>query len=48
MQDLRPALDEMMRDCRRLSIDVVIVWKFDLFARSLKTLISALENFRAL
>jgi DNA invertase Pin-like site-specific DNA recombinase len=27
---------------------VVVVWKFDRFARSLKTLISALENFRAL
>jgi DNA invertase Pin-like site-specific DNA recombinase len=44
----RPALDEMMKDCRRRSVDVVIVWKFDRFARSLKTLISALENFRAL
>jgi DNA invertase Pin-like site-specific DNA recombinase len=44
----RPALDELMKDCRRRSIDVVIVWKFDRFARSLKTLISALENFRAL
>jgi DNA invertase Pin-like site-specific DNA recombinase len=27
---------------------VVFVWKFDRFAWSLKTLISALENFRAL
>jgi DNA invertase Pin-like site-specific DNA recombinase len=44
----RPALDELMKDCRRRSIDVVVVWKFDRFARSLKTLISALENFRAL
>ena len=37
-----------MKDCRRRSIDVVVVWKFDRFARSLKTLISAFENFRAL
>jgi DNA invertase Pin-like site-specific DNA recombinase len=44
----RPALDELMKDCRRRSIDLVVVWKFDRFARSLKTLISALENFRAL
>jgi DNA invertase Pin-like site-specific DNA recombinase len=44
----RPALDELMKDCRRRAVDVVIVWKFDRFARSLKTLISALENFRAL
>lgn len=37
-----------MKDCRRRSIEVVVVWKFDRFARSLKILISALENFRAL
>jgi DNA invertase Pin-like site-specific DNA recombinase len=44
----RPGLDEMMKDCRRGSIDVVVVWKFDRFARSLKTLISGLELCRAL
>ena len=38
----------MMKDCRRGSIDVVVVWKFDRFARSLKTLISGLELCRAL
>ena len=32
-----------MKDCRRRAIDVVAVWKFDRFARSLKTLISGLE-----
>lgn len=44
----RPGLDEMMKDCRRGSIDVVVVWKFDRFARSLKTLIAGLELCRAL
>jgi DNA invertase Pin-like site-specific DNA recombinase len=44
----RPGLDELLRDCRRRAIDVVVVWKFDRFARSLKTLISGLELYRSL
>ena len=44
----RAGLDQMMKDCRRGSVDVVVVWKFDRFARSLKTLISGLEFCRAL
>jgi len=44
----RPALNEMLKDCRRGSLDVVVVWKFDRFARSLKALISGLELCRAL
>jgi DNA invertase Pin-like site-specific DNA recombinase len=44
----RPGLDELLSDCRRRSIDVVIVWKFDRFARSLKNLIAGLELCRAL
>src|SRR6516225_3336784 len=39
----RPGLDQMMKDCRRGSVDVLVTWKFDRFARSLKTLISGLE-----
>jgi DNA invertase Pin-like site-specific DNA recombinase len=42
----RPALDDLMSDCRRGKIDVVLVWKFDRFARSLKHLIDALEEFK--
>jgi DNA invertase Pin-like site-specific DNA recombinase len=42
----RPALGELMRDCRRRKFDVVLVWKFDRFARSLRQLVSALELFR--
>src|SRR6201987_6056406 len=44
----RPALDELLRDCRRGSVDVVVVWKFDRFARSLNALMSGLEMCRAL
>jgi DNA invertase Pin-like site-specific DNA recombinase len=44
----RPALDQLMADCRKGTIDVVLVWKFDRFARSLKQLVSALEEFNAL
>jgi len=44
----RPALNELLKACRRGSVDVVVVWKFDRFARSLKQLMSGLETFRAL
>jgi len=44
----RPGLDELLQDCRRQAIDVVVVWKFDRFARSLKNLIAGLELCRAL
>src|SRR6266436_9583311 len=44
----RPGLDELLKDCRRRAIDVVVVWKFDRFARSLKNLIAGLELCRAL
>ena len=44
----RPALNELLRACRRGSVDVVVVWKFDRFARSLKQLMSGLEMCRAL
>lgn len=44
----RPALNELLKDCRRGSVDVVVVWKFDRFARSLKQLMSGLEMCRAL
>ena len=44
----RPGLDEMLNDCRRRAVDVVVVWKFDRFARSLKNLIAGLDLCRAL
>jgi DNA invertase Pin-like site-specific DNA recombinase len=44
----RPGLDALLEDCRRGKIDMVLVWKFDRFARSLKQLLNALETFRTL
>jgi DNA invertase Pin-like site-specific DNA recombinase len=44
----RPSLDQLMLDARRKRFDVVVVWKFDRFARSLKHLIDSLDDFAAL
>jgi DNA invertase Pin-like site-specific DNA recombinase len=44
----RPALTKLFADCRKRAVDVLVVWKFDRFARSLKQLVGALEEFRAL
>ena len=44
----RPALDALLDDSRRGKVDVVVVWKFDRFARSLRQLVNALEMFRQL
>ena len=47
-RDNRPALNELMDDARKRRFDVVLVWRFDRFARSTKHLILALEEFRHL
>jgi DNA invertase Pin-like site-specific DNA recombinase len=44
----RPALDQLMRDARGRKFDVVVVYRYDRFARSLHHLVAALEEFRAL
>lgn len=44
----RPSLDRLLADARKKRFDVVLVWKFDRFARSLKHLIDSLEDFAAL
>jgi DNA invertase Pin-like site-specific DNA recombinase len=44
----RPELDKLMADAHRRRFDVVIVWKFDRFARSVSHLLRALETFDAL
>ena len=41
-------LDARLRDARRREFDVVVVWRFDRFARSVKQLVLALEEFRSL
>ncbi|MBZ5675316.1 MAG: recombinase family protein [Acidobacteriia bacterium] len=44
----RPGLDALMADARRGLFQVVVVWRFDRFARSVKQLVLGLEEFRAL
>jgi DNA invertase Pin-like site-specific DNA recombinase len=46
--DSRPELNRLMADADRRRFDVVVVWKFDRFARSVSHLLRALETFRAL
>src|ERR1700741_595787 len=43
----RPALDELMADAKKRKTDIVLVWRFDRFARSVSHLLHALETFRA-
>jgi DNA invertase Pin-like site-specific DNA recombinase len=47
-KESRPGLDALMADARRGLFDVVIVWRFDRFARSVKQLVQALEEFHSL
>jgi len=47
-KDSRPSLNELMNDGRKRRFDVVLVWRFDRFARSTKHLILALEEFKNL
>ena len=47
-KDKRPELDRLMADAHKRRFDVVIVWKFDRFARSVSHLLRALETFNAL
>lgn len=44
----RPALDRLMKDARKRHFDLVLVWRFDRFARSTTHLLSALNEFRHL
>ena len=44
----RPALDALMSAGRKRLFDVVLVWRFDRFARSTKHLVDALHEFRSL
>jgi DNA invertase Pin-like site-specific DNA recombinase len=46
-RESRPALDRLMTDGRRRKFDVVLVWKLDRFARSLKFLVVSLADLQA-
>ena len=47
-RERRPQLDRLWVDCRKRKVDVVLVYRYDRFARSLRQLVNALEEFRAL
>jgi DNA invertase Pin-like site-specific DNA recombinase len=47
-KERRPELDRLIADGHRRRFDVVVVWKFDRFARSVSHLLRALETFKAL
>ena len=47
-KEARLGLNALMTDARRGAFDVVVVWRFDRFARSVKQLVLALEEFHAL
>ncbi len=47
-KDSRPQLNQLMVDAKRKSFDVVLVWKFDRYARSVKHLVNSLYEFKAL
>ncbi len=44
----RPQFKRLMEAARRREVDVVLVWRYDRFARSTQALVNALMEFRAL
>ena len=47
-KDRRPALDQLLTDARRRRFDVLVCWRLDRLGRSLKHLITLLEELQAL
>jgi DNA invertase Pin-like site-specific DNA recombinase len=47
-KDSRPELNRLMADAHKRRFDVVSVWRFDRFARSVSHLLHALDTFRVL
>src|SRR5213080_564667 len=47
-RESRPELQRLLGDCRRRRVDAVVVYRYDRFARSLRQLVNALEEFRGL
>jgi DNA invertase Pin-like site-specific DNA recombinase len=47
-KDRRPALDALVQDARRRRCDVVVCWRLDRLGRSLKHLITLLEELQTL
>ena len=47
-KDRRPALDRLIRDARRRRFDVLVCWRLDRLGRSLKHLVTLLDELQAL
>lgn len=47
-KDARPELERLFAECRKRRVDAVVIYRYDRFARSLRQLVNALEEFRAL
>jgi DNA invertase Pin-like site-specific DNA recombinase len=47
-RERRPALNRLWEDCHKRRVDAVVVYRYDRFARSLRQLVNALEEFRAM
>lgn len=48
VSETREQYNQLLSDVRKRLVDVVMVWKFDRFARSTKMLLSALDEFHNL
>jgi len=47
-KEKRPELDKLLADAKRRRFEAVVVYRYDRFARSLRQLVNALEEFRSL
>jgi len=47
-REKRPELDRLLRDVRRRRVDLVVVWKADRLFRSLKAMVTTLDEWTAL
>jgi DNA invertase Pin-like site-specific DNA recombinase len=47
-KDQRPEFNRLMNNARKRKIDGILVWKLDRFGRSLKSLVTTLEELRGL
>jgi DNA invertase Pin-like site-specific DNA recombinase len=47
-KDRRPALDALLNDAKRRKLDVLVCWRLDRLGRSLKHLITLLDELQAL
>ena len=43
-REQRPALDRLLADCRKRRVDAVVVYRYDRFARSLRSLSMRWKN----